>query len=101
MGSANLEALKKKLADGRVKPVSSGVVDFKKDEAEGRRLFEFAKALGFENITAEPDQDALDLIDSLAKEFRIKVAIHNHPKPTCYWDAQTRARHGDWTPRMD
>jgi sugar phosphate isomerase/epimerase len=66
--------------------VSFGVVDFRNDEAAGRRLFEFGKALGLENFSAEPDPDALDLLDKLANEFSIRIAIHNHPSPSRYWN---------------
>jgi sugar phosphate isomerase/epimerase len=36
-------------------------------------------------ITAEPKTEHLDLVNSLAKEYQIKVAIHDHPKPSLYW----------------
>ncbi len=85
MSPAQLDALKKKLSDCHVKAVSFGVVDFKNDEPAGRRLFDFARALGLENLSAEPDPDAFELLDQLAGEYSIRVALHNHPKPSRYW----------------
>jgi sugar phosphate isomerase/epimerase len=85
MAAADLAAFRKKLEESGVKVVSFGVVGFTQDEAAGRRLFEFGKALDLESFTAEPEPDALDLLERLAKEFSIKVAFHNHPKPSRYW----------------
>lgn len=51
-------------------------------------VFEFAKKMGIEIIVSEPEFDFLPTIDSLAKSYNIKVAIHNHPAPSKYWDPQ-------------
>ena len=56
-----------------------GVVDIPKDEAEARKIFEFAKTLGLYAITTE-SVDALDTIEKLVKEYDIKVGFHDHPK---------------------
>jgi sugar phosphate isomerase/epimerase len=89
MGDAPLAALKKKLADEQVKAVSFGVCDLPKDEAVARRTFEFAKALGLENLSSEPAPEALDVVAKLADEFKIKVAFHNHPKGSSrYWNPE-------------
>jgi len=85
MSGADLAAFQKKLADCHVRAVSFGVVDFGNDEAKGRELFEFGKALGLENFSAEPEPDAFDLLEKLANEYSIRVAIHNHPSPKRYW----------------
>ena len=55
-----------------------GVNAFTKDAAANRKTFEFAKALGIAAITADPDPAAFDSLNSLVKEFDIRVAIHNH-----------------------
>ena len=89
MGEKSLAALKKKLADEHVKAVSFGVCDLPKDEAVARKTFEFAKALGLENLSSEPAPEALDVVAKLADEFQIKVAFHNHPKGSSrYWEPQ-------------
>lgn len=66
------------LAKHGVRAVNYGVVSGK-DEAEWRRIFEFAKKLGIHAVTTE-DEGRLDLLEKLAKEFDLRVAIHNHPK---------------------
>ena len=53
-----------------------------------RQLFVFAKAMGIENINSEPKESDLPLIGELADEYKIKVSIHNHPKPTHYWSPE-------------
>ena len=74
-----IEKVKAKLAACKVKAVNYGVVGIPKDEAEARKIFEFAKTLGLYAITTE-SVDALDTIEKLVKEYDIKVGIHNHPK---------------------
>lgn len=81
--------LKQKLADKGVKILSFGVVELSKDEAAARKMFEFAKDMGFETLVPEPPEDAFDLLEKLCEEYKINVAIHNHPKPSHYWDAET------------
>lgn len=82
-------ALKKKLADSGVKLVNYGVCPLSKDAAESRKTFEFAKDMGIETLVAEPAEDAFDTLDKLCQEYGINLAIHNHPKPTLYWNPDT------------
>lgn len=72
-------AARTKLDEAGVKLVGYGVVGLGKNEAENRKVFEFAKKMGILYITSEPSEDALDLIAKMAKEYGIPVAIHNHP----------------------
>lgn len=62
-----------------------GVVNADSPES-WRQLFVFAKAMGIKNINTEPKESDLPMIGQLANEFKIKVSIHNHPKPSHYWD---------------
>lgn len=82
-------ALKKKLKENGVKAVNYGVINLTKDEKQCREIFDFAKDMGIETIVSEPSEDALDTIEKLCKEYRIRVAIHNHPKPSHYWNPDT------------
>ncbi|HPO12798.1 MAG TPA: sugar phosphate isomerase/epimerase [Candidatus Hydrogenedentes bacterium] len=66
-----------------------GVVDLPGDEAQARKVFDFAKAMGIETITSEPGFKDLPLVSKLADEYAINVAIHNHPKPSKYWNVDT------------
>lgn len=68
-----------------VKIIASGVI-ICKNEAEWDQLFEFADAMGIEIITCEPEYDHLQYVDELANKYNIDVAIHNHPKPSNYWN---------------
>lgn len=68
-----------------VKIVASGVI-ICNDEAEWKQLFEFAAGMGIETITCEPDYKHLKYVDQLANQYKIDVAIHNHPKPSAYWE---------------
>jgi len=74
-----IEKVKAKLARHKIKAVNYGVVDVPQDEAQARKLFEFAKEMGFRAITTE-SVGALDTIEKMVKEFDIKVGFHDHPK---------------------
>jgi len=86
MPAEQLAAFRQKLADAKVRAGGFGVADVPKDEAGARKLFDFVKALGIENLVAEPESDSLDLIEQLAGEYEVKVAFHNHPEPSRYWN---------------
>ncbi len=55
-----------------------GVNRFTKDGDANRKVFEFAKAAGIKNLSADPDPDSFDSLNGLVKEFDIRVGIHNH-----------------------
>ena len=74
------------LASKKVKLANYGVVGLPNDEAEARVVFDFAKAMGIETIVSEPPDDAFPLLDKLTQEYKINLAIHNHPKPSHYWN---------------
>lgn len=78
--------VKKKLADYGMKLVAYGVVGLDNNEAEARKVFDFAKDMGIGVIVSEPKKDCFDLLDKLTEEYGICVAIHNHPKPSLYWN---------------
>jgi sugar phosphate isomerase/epimerase len=83
------KAIKQKLADSGVKLINYGVCGLPKDADQSRKIFEFAKDMGIETIVSEPDEDAFDTIEKLCDEFEINVAIHDHPKPSHYWNPDT------------
>jgi sugar phosphate isomerase/epimerase len=45
--------------------------------------------MGIETIVSEPPEDAFDLVEKLCDEYKINVAIHNHPNPSHYWNPDT------------
>ena len=90
LSDSQRESIDKKLAaDGFGKFVNIGVVQLPADETKSRKVFEFAKKWGIDTLVAEPEPDALDTVEKLCKEYNIKVAIHDHPKPSRYWNPDT------------
>jgi len=88
MSTATRLKVKEKLRDAGLELVNYGVVGAG-DEAGWRSLFEFAKDMGIETIVTEPSPEHMDLVEELCDEFKINVAIHNHPKPSHYWNPDT------------
>lgn len=86
------QMMKQRLEDAGIKVVNFGVVPLPNDEAQCRKVFDFAKDMGIETIASEPPEEALDMIERLAEEYQINVAIHNHPKPSHYWNPETVLR---------
>jgi len=73
-----IQKVKEQLAKFGIRAVSFGVVNGKSgDEADWRKLFEFAKKMGLYSITTEAVKD-LDIIEKLVKEYDIKVGFHEH-----------------------
>lgn len=88
MSAEKRDHILEKLEISGVKLISFGVVSIDSED-DWNNLFQFAKAMGIENITAEPKTEHMPLISKLAEQFEIKIAIHNHPKPTKYWNPET------------
>ena len=72
------EKVKATLAAAGIAVPAFGVEGFTGDEAENRKKFEFAKALGIGVLSADPTPDSFDNLEKLCEEFGIKIAIHNH-----------------------
>lgn len=71
--------VKQKLAEHDILVVNYGNIPLPNDEAELRKVFDFAQKLGIKAITSEPPMEAMDLIEQMVIEYDIAVAIHNHP----------------------
>ena len=56
-----------------------------------RKVFDFAKEMGVENLVAEPPLDAFEALDKLCQEYRINLAVHNHfeGSSSLYWNPDT------------
>ncbi len=74
-----IRKVKAKLAEHKLMAVNYGVVPIPQEEAEARKLFNFAKKLGLRAITTE-STESIDTIEKLVKEYDIAVAYHNHPR---------------------
>ncbi len=77
--------VKKLLKDKGITVWAYGVVGAK-DEAEWEKVFQFAKDLGIKVINSEPGEKQLDFLSKLCDKYDIKLAIHNHPEPSHYWN---------------
>jgi len=99
LSDADFAAIQARMKAKGIHPkfVNMGVVKPTADEAESRKIFEAAKKFGIDVLVAEPETGkkmenlpkVMDVVEKLAKEYNIKVAIHNHPKPSFYWDPET------------
>ncbi|MCR4439124.1 MAG: sugar phosphate isomerase/epimerase [bacterium] len=81
--------VEKALAERGLRLVAYGVVDVGRDEESMRPVFDFAKRLHIPTVVAEPEFEALPLLERIAKEYDIRVAIHNHPAPSRYARPET------------
>ena len=86
MDTTTRKKVKAKLASKGVKWISYFGRINGKNEEKTTELFEFAKDMGIQFITTEPLHEDLDLLEKLAKKYKIKVSIHNHAWPTAYHD---------------
>lgn len=92
------DKLKQYLKYKNIRVVALGVVDkhyYNKDNLE--QFFAFAKYMGISFLTAEPEWEDLGEFNRLAGKYKIKVALHCHPKPSShYWhpDSTAKAMHG-------
>ena len=92
--AAERRAVAGKFRAAGITPMSCGVITTGDDEAEIRRAFEYARDFGVPTIVGKPTRKSLPLLDTLVKEFDIKLAIHNHgpedkvwPSPLDVWEA--------------
>jgi sugar phosphate isomerase/epimerase len=83
-------AAKKRLADAGLKIVTHySRYPLTRDAAQSRKVFEYAKDMGIETLIAEPGEDAFDTIEKLCEEYEVNVAVHDHAKPSHYWNPDT------------
>lgn len=74
-----LQAIRKEFEDAGLTILSGGNVTLSmKSEAELREAFVYAKNLGLKTMVCAPSKENIPAIEGLAKEFDIRLAIHNH-----------------------
>lgn len=84
LDAATQREIKELAASKGIKIVGCGV--FTTDNSsDWEKMFEFGKAMGLEFISCEPALKDWDLVERLAKQYNIKVSVHNHPQPSEYW----------------
>jgi inosose dehydratase len=83
-----------KFRDAGITPLSCGVITMTDDEVQIRNAFEYARDAGIATIVCKPTRQSIPVLDTLVKEFGLKLAIHNHgpedkvwPSPLDVWAA--------------
>ena len=89
MSDDQIAAVQAKLKEVGIKVTAFGVVGLSGNEAESRKVFEWCQTMGVQVINTEVESSAFDVIEKLCEEFKIKVGLHNHPKPSIYWNPDT------------
>jgi sugar phosphate isomerase/epimerase len=75
----DLSAARREIEAAGLQIVGGGTITFGKDtDDDVRRYFEYAKGAGMPLIVATADPAILPRIERFAKQYDIKVAIHNH-----------------------
>ncbi len=88
MSAAERRETKKWLDDAGVKMPACYCRKLAEEDA-CRRLFDFARDMGIEMVVGEPPFEAYDMLEKLCDEYRINLAVHNHAKPSPYWEPET------------
>jgi len=74
-----VRAAAKEFTAAGLKIMSGGNIDLKENTVEGLRPhFEYAKNAGMAIMVCAPTHDNIKQIETLVKEYNIKIAIHNH-----------------------
>jgi type 1 glutamine amidotransferase/sugar phosphate isomerase/epimerase len=87
LSDAELNQIREKLDTSGVRLLTYYYHRIPGDEAGCRKVFEFGRKIGIETFLSEPDPAALDMIERMANEYRINVALHNHDQKGSpnYW----------------
>lgn len=88
MTEPQIQQVQEKLSSAAVKMIAFGVTGLSSDEQESRKTFEWCKRFGVQVINTEVREDAFDTLEKLCSEYEIKIGIHNHPKPSYYWNPE-------------
>jgi len=79
-----IEAMHKKLNAHELHISAHGVNGFTKNHEKNEKVFQFAKAAGIKNISANPAPDSFDSLDKLVAKYDVRIAIHNHGPGALY-----------------
>ena len=76
---ADIAAARRQIDAAGLAIVGGGTITFETDTDDGvRRYFEYAKAAGMPVIVGTCQRSVLPRVEKFAKQYDIKVAIHNH-----------------------
>lgn len=89
MSVEDMKLVKKKLKEYGITLRSFGVTNFENNEEAAKSTFEFVKKMGIKVLVLEPEYDDYTIIDKMVKKYNVRVGIHNHAKPSKYWNPET------------
>lgn len=76
---AEIAAARNEIQAAGLQIVGGGMITFETDTDDGvRKYFDYAKAAGMPVMVSTCKQTALPRIERFAKQYNIKIAIHNH-----------------------
>jgi sugar phosphate isomerase/epimerase len=93
MSETEMEAVRAKLHEAGMRLVGFGVTDIGTTEASMRKVFDFARKMDIPTVVCEPRDDDFGLLEKLVKEYDLRIAIHNHPRPAKYALPMTAFEH--------
>jgi sugar phosphate isomerase/epimerase len=88
MSAAERQETKRRLCDAGIKLVACYCRDLAHEDV-CRQLFDFSREMGIETLDGEPPVEAFDMLEKLCNEYQINLAVHNHAKPSKYWNPET------------
>ncbi len=94
LSDEELRQIRLKLEAAGLRLLTYYIHDLPNDPVACRRIFEFGRKMGIETFMSEPKPEALDLVERLADEYGINVALHNHDPKTSplYWNPENVVR---------
>jgi sugar phosphate isomerase/epimerase len=96
-----IASAKKAFSGAGITPAGVYIHDaFSEDVAAARRIFQFAREVGFRYINGGPSRESLPLLNRLAPEYGIQIAIHNHGPGARYETLEHVTRDLDAYPRL-
>ena len=75
---AELAAARAEFEAAGLKIIAGGNIDLKGDDDSVKKMLTYAKNAGIPVVVCAPRRDNLGVIEKYAKEFGLKIAIHNH-----------------------
>jgi sugar phosphate isomerase/epimerase len=83
---SDTDGLAAKLKSVHMDIVSIGIINPGTNESDATAFFELGKHLKIKTLVADPADGSLEMLDKLASEYHINVAIVNFPKPGNHWN---------------
>ncbi len=72
------QAVRKQVEDAGLTLMGGGVIALGKEEADIRAKFDYVKDAGMPVMVCTLDPESMDLVEKVAKDYEIRLAIHNH-----------------------